>query len=175
MSERISRAALAISTGLNRLVWGIACAFLILMLGLIIVQITGRYLLQDAPAWTEEAARYAMIWSGLLGGAAAYYDRVDPVIVKIGAQHSLWLRRASLWASSACTVVFLGPLIYFSPGFIERSMLRTTESLGWNLGLVVVIVPLYSSIILAQAILKLVAFETCPEPEQEESAQAEGS
>lgn len=56
MSRAISNGVLAISIG-----------FLVLMLALVIFQVVARYGINNAPAWTEEAARYAMIWCGLFG------------------------------------------------------------------------------------------------------------
>ena len=35
--------------------------------GLIAIQVVARYVFSEPPGWTEEGARYAMVWSGLLG------------------------------------------------------------------------------------------------------------
>jgi TRAP-type C4-dicarboxylate transport system permease small subunit len=174
-TEHLSQRLRTISAGLNRLVWSLSGALLTIMLALIVIQIVGRYLLDNAPSWTEEAARFAMIWSGLLGAAAAFHDRADPVIVAIGDHHPVWMRRAGHWATLACVLAFLGPLIVYSPGFLERAMLRTSESLGWNLGLIVAIVPVYASIVLVQSLLRLAVFETSPKLEHKEDIRAENA
>lgn len=150
---------LAASRALNTAAWVGAAGFLAVMLGLVFIQIGGRYLLQNAPSWTEEAARYAMVWSGLLGGVVAFQQDADPALVRVHAHSPLWLRRAQAWARTVCVGVLLGVLLTHSWGFVARAALRDTESLGWNLGVVVAIVPLYAVLVLVQAALKLAAFE----------------
>jgi TRAP-type C4-dicarboxylate transport system permease small subunit len=39
-------------------------------------QVVSRYLLGDPSGWTEELARFLLIWIGLLGGALAYQRRL---------------------------------------------------------------------------------------------------
>jgi len=54
--------------------------FLTLLLGLMVVcvtwQIVSRYLLGDPSPWTEELARFLLIWIGLLGGSYAYHAKM---------------------------------------------------------------------------------------------------
>ncbi len=148
-----------LSSRLNAIVWAGAGGFLVLMLVLVCVQIVARYGLSDAPAWTEEGARYAMIWSGLLGGAVAFHQNADPALVQITERHPLWLRRLQVWAGGACVAVFLGVLLWHSAGFVGRAAARESESLGWNLGIVVMILPLYAGLVIIHAALKVTVFE----------------
>ena len=39
-------------------------------------QIVSRYVLADPSPWTEELARFLLIWIGLLGGAFAYHKKM---------------------------------------------------------------------------------------------------
>jgi len=162
MSDRVDRSVRwieSIAEGVNRAAWVMSAVFLAVMLGLVFIQIGGRYVLHDAPSWTEEAARYAMIWSGLLGGVAAFHQGADPVLVQITDRHPLWLRRAQAWARTACVAAFTGVLLAHSAGFVSRAAARETEALGWNLALVVAIVPLFAALTVLLAFLKLVVFE----------------
>ena len=43
---------------------------MVLMVVLIGVQVVARYVWAAPPGWTEEGARYAMVWAGLLGATA---------------------------------------------------------------------------------------------------------
>ena len=147
------------SGGLNRIVWAGAAGFLVLMLALVCIQIVGRYGFSDAPSWTEEGARYAMVWSGLLGGAVAFHQNADPVLVQVTGAHPLWLRRLQVWSAGVCIAIFLGVLLVNSLGFVARAAARDTESLGWNLGIVVFVLPLYAGLVIVQAVLKLAIFE----------------
>lgn len=40
----------------------VCCAFLVIMLGLIVLQVVSRYVFNFPFTWTEELARYALIW-----------------------------------------------------------------------------------------------------------------
>jgi len=55
-------------------------AFLAVLLAAIVLavtwQVVSRYLLGDASGWTEELARFLLIWIGLFGGALAYQRRL---------------------------------------------------------------------------------------------------
>ena len=61
--------------------WG-ALAAMVLMVVFIAVQVIARYLWADPPGWTEEAARYAMVWAGLLGATVSFRAGFDPVLAK---------------------------------------------------------------------------------------------
>jgi len=54
--------------------------FLALLMALMVAcvtwQIVSRYLLGDPSPWTEELARFLLIWIGLLGGSYAYHVKM---------------------------------------------------------------------------------------------------
>lgn len=153
------RALQSVSDGLNTVTWSGAALFLCVMLALVVIQIVARYFIQDAPSWTEEGARYAMIWGGLLGGVSAFHQNADPVVVDIQAGRPLVLRRARIWAQTLCVACFTLVLLVHSVGFVERASARSTDALGWNLAIIASIIPIYAGLVLVQAVLKLAVFE----------------
>ena len=134
-----------------------AAGFLCLMVLFVTIQIVARYVLSDAPAWTEEAARYAMTWSALLAATCAFHDRVDPVLVTVSASSPRRMQTLSRLARFVCVAIFAGPMLYYSIGMVARSSLRDTESLGVNLACITVIVPIFASILLFHAVAQLFA------------------
>jgi TRAP-type C4-dicarboxylate transport system permease small subunit len=66
MRRLASRAAAA----LERLLDVLVGAMILVMAATIIWQVFARYVLDAAPGWSEELARFLMIWVTLLGGAA---------------------------------------------------------------------------------------------------------
>lgn len=48
--------------------WG-SIAFLLAIVGLVILQVITRYVLAHPPLWTEEMARYALVWLTFIGAA----------------------------------------------------------------------------------------------------------
>ena len=55
----------------NRIEEGFLIATLVLMVALIFGQVIGRYIFQNAPSWTEEAARYIHIFQVWIGAGYA--------------------------------------------------------------------------------------------------------
>ena len=109
---------------------------LALMVLLIAIQVVARYVFSEPPGWTEEGARYAMVWSGLLGAAVAFKAGGDPVLLRL---KSLEGRSTIAWLRAAAVVVFLGPILYFcvfgpgqdlARGFLARSASRNAEAIG---------------------------------------------
>ena len=157
--QRLHRIICAASRAISNGVLAISIGFLILMLALVVFQIAARYGINNAPAWTEEAARYAMIWCGLFGGVAAFSADLDPSVVSVTPESPSLRQRLKLWATLGCVVLFLGPLACFSLGFVERASMRTSEALNWNFAIVAIVLPIYCLLVPLQAVLKVAEFE----------------
>lgn len=48
----------------------------------VIVQIVARYVFSSPPVWTEDIARYAMVWTGLLGATLSFKTQSDAVLMQ---------------------------------------------------------------------------------------------
>ncbi len=64
----------------NRWVEYSLASFGIGMAIIVIVQVFCRYILNHSLFWSEELARYLLVWLSFLGATAAYYRRVHPSI-----------------------------------------------------------------------------------------------
>ena len=132
-------ALLGASAALDRVCRVGAAAALVLMVLLIAIQVVARYLFSEPPGWTEEGARYAMVWSGMLGAAVAFKAGADPVLLRLKALEG---NRAIAWLRAATVVLFVGPILYlclFGPGqemargFLARSASRNSEAIGLSM------------------------------------------
>ncbi|WP_236627445.1 TRAP transporter small permease, partial [Sulfitobacter sp. HI0027] len=45
---------------------------IVVLVGAVILQVVARYVFSQPPAYTEELARYAMIWAGLIGASMSF-------------------------------------------------------------------------------------------------------
>lgn len=157
--ERLSRA-------LDRLCrWG-ALAALVAMVLLIGVQVLARYVFAAPPAWTEEGARYAMVWAGLLGATAAFRERSDPVLMKLSLFQRGTGRAFAEGLRAIATVLFLGPIWYFcifGPGFdvargyVGRSAVRSAEAIGLSMAWFTVALPIAVTVIFVHLAASLAA------------------
>jgi len=63
-----------------RLTDGLFRVLLTLLMAVMVLSVTwqvvSRYLLGDPSSWTEELARFLLVWIGLLGGSYAYHVRM---------------------------------------------------------------------------------------------------
>ena len=161
------RVIFQISYGLDRICRKVSIAFLSLMLLLVLFQVLARYIFQAVPVWTEEAARYCMIWGGLFGATVAFYGERDPRLIqppRTGPR--LWIISAA-WLRALATVVFLGPVLYHSKRFLTRSWARASEGIEIPMAFFTVAVPLIVVIIFIHLFARLVGSEA-DQPKQTE-------
>jgi len=132
-----------------------ATGFFIALLVLVVFQVVTRYLLHNAPVWTEEVARYCMVWGGLLGATVAFKEGSDPFLVPPPTKgNRIWVSSARILRAMA-TVAFLGPILYHSDKFLLRTWQRTTEALGIPTAFITVAVPLAVVIIFFHLLAQL--------------------
>ena len=156
MLARVDRALTALSAGFDRFCGRVAVLALLVMLAAILVQIVARYVFAAPPPWTEELARYAMIWSGMLGATMAYYRRADPVLFRMRTDLRPRRALAMQLVEMAALVAFVSPVLYYAPGFLARHSDRITETLEINSALVVAIVPLSLVVLLVHQSARVV-------------------
>ena len=152
MQKGISRASYI----LDRYCRLTAVGFLTVMLGLVLFQVVARYLFQSVPVWTEEAARYCMVWGGLLGATAAFRAGSDPRLIPPPKSGPRWKITVATWIRSLGVIVFLGPVLYHSNRFLMRTWHRTSEALGIPIMWVVLAVPVAVGVIFFHLLAKLI-------------------
>ncbi len=141
---------------LNRLaLWGAVLAVLI-MLGAAGWQVIARYLLSQPPVWTEELARFAMPWAGLLGASCAFRTHSDPTLFvnmqkKIG-QLGLVLSLIRTFGALA----FITPILWFSffganmnpaRSYIARLAARNAETMDLPMTVFGIAIPIAFTLI----------------------------
>jgi len=152
----IARILTPLSAAINRVCWVTAGAFLLAMLAAVGLQVIARYVFFSPPSWTEELARYCMIWGGYLGATVSFYRREDPILM--GSQ-SLVAGSLSLFfmlVRNLAVFLFIVPIVYWSPVIIRHHMLRETESMELISGYVMLIIPVFASIVLLHAFARLI-------------------
>ena len=154
----------ATSDALDRLCrWGalLALALMVIRIG---VQVIARYLWKDPPGWTEEAARYAMVWAGLLGATLAFRLRFDPILIRLKIFDRGGARIVAEALRGVATVLFLGPIWFyciFGPnydvtrGYIARSAARTAEAIGMSMLWFTIALPLAITVIFVHLLADL--------------------
>jgi len=153
-----------LSAGLNSVaLWGavLAVAVMVLAAGW---QVVARYVFLSPPVWTEELARRAMVWAGMLGASAAFRAGVDPVMNAAALQVRGLAGQGLALVRTAGALVFVTPVIWFSlygpnmnmaRGFLGRSLDRTAEMIPVSMIWFTAAVPLAFALIVLHALADL--------------------
>lgn len=136
--------------------WGAVAAVLV-MLGAASWQVIARYALAQPPIWTEELARFSMVWAGLLGASCAFRQQTDPslfpamrdvrgpggqVLALIRALGVLAFILPILWYS------IFGPNMNPARGYIARLAGRQAETIDLPMTIFGIAIPIAFGLIL---------------------------
>ena len=152
------------SAGLDRIaLWGAVLAVLVMAFAAG-YQVVARYLFDAPPVWTEELARRAMVWAGMLGATVAFRERTDPTLfpemlaVAGSAGKALAIVRAAGVAIFAFPVLYyslFGPGMNLARGFLGRSLDRKAEMMGISMIWFTAAVPVAFAIIMIHVLAGL--------------------
>lgn len=153
-----------LSAALNTVaLWGAVLALLVMVFAAG-WQVIARYVLAAPPVWTEELARRAMVWAGMLGASAAFRAGIDPVLNAAALQVRGWPGSLLALIRTAGALVFVAPVIWFSlygpnmntaRGFLGRSLDRTAEMIPVSMIWFTSAVPLAFALIALHALAAL--------------------
>ncbi|SMY07590.1 TRAP transporter small permease [Flavimaricola marinus] len=151
-------AIIATSNRIHEVTRRVAVLAVCLMFLTVMLQIVARYVFSSPPVWTEDVARYAMVWTGLLGATLSFKTRSDAVLMQsVFPQRQGFLAFLGEAFHSAAVLIFVLPVIYFcfiglrggfSKGYLARQSGLTADTLGIPMVWISVSVPLAMIIIL---------------------------
>jgi len=123
----------------------------------VVIQIIARYVFSSPPVWTEDVARYAMVWTGLLGATLSFKTQSDAVLMEsIFPKPPHFLATCAVAIQGIAVLTFLLPIIYFcfygltggfAKGYLARQSGLTADTLGIPMVWISVAVPLAAIII----------------------------
>src|SRR5215204_6000958 len=87
---------------------------------IVFLQFFTRYVLNDSLAWTEEIARYGLIWITFIGGIMVTRRHSHIAVVLLPNLLPAWASRPLLALVDIATLLFMGLLAYFSLLIFER-------------------------------------------------------
>ncbi len=126
------------SAALNRIALVGAVLAVLVMVGAAGWQVVARYVLDQPPIWTEELARRAMVWAGLLGATAAFRARAEPTLFPGAAATEEGKGLALALVRAVGVLLLAGPVLWycfngarggFARSFLDRTAHRQAEML----------------------------------------------
>jgi len=130
-----------LSRELNRLAeWAMAVLLAALTL-LVGVQIAGRFLFAYSIFWSDELARFLLVWAAFLGMSVGVRRRAHPAVD--GLVRGLRPRgaRVAFGAAVACSLLFFLVMVGYGTVLVQRTWLQRSPSLGLRMGLPYLAVP----------------------------------
>jgi len=88
---------------------------------IVFLQFFTRYILNDSLAWTEEIARYGLMWLAFIGGAVVTRRKTHIAVELLGNLMKPGpLRRTLFAAVDVTTLGFIGLLTWFAISIVDR-------------------------------------------------------
>ena len=141
MQLSVSKITRVLSTCLQ---WLLIAAMTLLVVDVVWGVLT-RYVGGEQASWTEELARFLLIWVSLLGGAAAFEQKshlgVDYFVTKFDDS----IRDKLKMFSYAIVLFFAISIVVVGGSQVVYNALvldQTTPALGWKMGLVYLVIPI---------------------------------
>ncbi|MCA0045056.1 TRAP transporter small permease [Celeribacter litoreus] len=151
MRHTLTSTVIKISNLLDRIATLISGIALVVLVGAVMLQVVARYVFKQPPVFTEELARYAMIWAGLIGASMSFKRRFDPALFNGATRGPKLLLHAANVAKSLVVILYLAPIlwhVFFGPGmnparaFITRHSRTMADTLPFTTFWVAIAVPL---------------------------------
>jgi TRAP-type C4-dicarboxylate transport system permease small subunit len=162
----VAQAMMKVSSALNRVaLWGAVLATGVMVFAAI-WQVVARYVFASPPIWTEELARYAMVWAGMLGASCAFHAAGDPVLFPGALEAPGRKGLVAAVARAIAVFIFAGPVLWFcligpngtvARGYIARSFDRNAEMLGVPMFWIAVAIPVAFTLICIHALAGIAA------------------
>ena len=144
---------------IDRLLGSVICVLMAAMVLNVLWQVFTRFVLRQPSSFTEELARYMMIWVGLLGSAYATGKKSHLALDLITAHLHGARKRASELFAHAVVLLFALTVLVGGGGrlvYIQLSLGQQSAALQMKLGYVYLAVPLAGLFIVFYSVLALV-------------------
>ena len=135
-----------------------------------------RYAMGEQAKWSEELARFLLVWVSLLGGAVAFGTKghlgVDFFVSKFDPQ----ARKIMAVFVHLVVLFFAGAIFLYGGGRVVMDALameQTTPALGWKMGYVYLALPISGVFMILFTLENLIETLATPAPALHEADAAE--
>lgn len=133
----------SLRSGVDQVVGGSLAVLMASLVVLVCWQVFTRFVLADPSSVTEEAARFLLIWLGLIGAGRALGQRMH-LAIDLAARRFVALRQPIQWVSRSICAAFAAAVLGAGGWHLVMLTLelgQTSPALGWQLGYVYLALP----------------------------------
>jgi len=141
-----------ISQALNHRVKGVVCAMGMVMALVVALQVVSRYGFNHSLFWSEELARFLLIWLSFLGATVAYCHGVHPGV------DSLVRRLPDRWRTTTALLSYLAGAVLFTVMVVSGTQfawfvrLQIFPATGISKWIIMAVVPVSGAIFLVHCL-----------------------
>ncbi len=118
-------------------------------------QITARYVFGSGLSWSEELARYLMIWVVYIGAAVVYKDNSHISVTVLEEIFGPLARRILGVIQKIVSIAFMGLVGYWSIGMMEFAALQTSPNMLIPMNYIYLVFPISSVLIVLYLLLSI--------------------
>lgn len=130
-----------------------ACSLLAVNIADILLGVFARYLLKSSLAWTEEVARYTLVWFVMVGASCAFRHGDHMAIDFLVPRFPALLRRLANILRLCIALFVLAFLVWYGAKNVSGLWEMRTMALGIPKAIVLMAVPAGMGLLLAQHLL----------------------
>ncbi|XKE47535.1 TRAP transporter small permease [Halomonas organivorans] len=160
----VSRKALAMSRSLNRWVERLCVALVIVLVLDVWLGILARYVLPWNLTFTEELARYLMIWVALLAISTGICYRQHVGVLILFDRFPRPMRKLLALSFDVIGFAFFAFMFIYGLGYVERGFSQLTMIFGMPRGYPYIIIPVASGLACLQFVMVAIYDFFAPDP-----------
>jgi TRAP-type C4-dicarboxylate transport system permease small subunit len=144
----LEKLSLAINSWIEYLLFGLGFTMTVA----VAVQVFFRYVLNQSLFWSEELARYLLVWLSFLGASVAYRRKAHPGIDILYAKLPASIRRISAIAVHLASLSLFAVMVFYGYRFAYFVRLQISPALYLPKWIVFSIIPISGSILMLHGI-----------------------
>jgi TRAP-type C4-dicarboxylate transport system permease small subunit len=127
--------------------WFIVAGLTVMTL-VLFAQVVARYLFDSGLSWSEELARYTMIWVVYLGTAVVYRDNSHISVTALEESLSPKVRLYLKLFQKTVSLVFVGLIGWFASRTLELAALQSSPNMSIPMNYIYLVFPISSVLII---------------------------
>ncbi len=145
-----------ISRSINHWVEYLLFGFGLSMAIIVAAQVFCRYVLNRSLFWSEELARYLLVWLTFLGASVAYYRKAHPGIDVVYSKMPGSLKKIAALFVHLASMALFGIMIFYGYTFSYFVRLQITPALSIPKWMIFSIIPISGLILMVHGLVFLI-------------------